>query len=131
MKSIHAVIAIMALLSVTTNAFVVQTSQRRGSHAALKMIPVDMPIVDHQPPAVFAQQASSIPPVIMRSSLDSAVSTWISKSDYIDLGEKKTKIRNKELERKKFNFNVWFWGGGIIAPFIATVFYFGFRFWER
>jgi hypothetical protein len=37
----------------------------------------------------------------------------------------------EEIAAKKFNFNVIFWGGGFIAPLIATVFYFGFRFWEK
>lgn len=37
----------------------------------------------------------------------------------------------EEIAAKKFNFNVIFWGGGFVAPLIATVFYFGFRFWEK
>jgi hypothetical protein len=37
----------------------------------------------------------------------------------------------EEIAAKKFNFNVIFWGGGFIAPFLATIFYFGFRFWEK
>jgi len=32
---------------------------------------------------------------------------------------------------KKRNFNFWLWGGGFVAPFLATFYYFGFRFWER
>jgi len=131
MKSVYAAVALMALLSVSTNAFVVNTSEHRGSRIVLKMIPVDVPIADLQPLLGFSQKVSSNAPVVMRNSLDSAVSTWISKGDYIDLGENKSKIRNKELEKKKFNFNLWFWGGGFIAPFISTVFYFGFRFWEK
>jgi hypothetical protein len=37
----------------------------------------------------------------------------------------------EEVASKKFKFNVLFWGGGIIAPFIATVFYFGPKFWLK
>ena len=37
----------------------------------------------------------------------------------------------EEVAAKKFKFNVLFWGGGIIAPFIATVFYFGPKFWLK
>lgn len=37
----------------------------------------------------------------------------------------------EEVAAKKRNFNVLFWGGGIIAPFIATVFYFGPKFWTK
>ncbi|KAL7539136.1 hypothetical protein ACHAXR_012447 [Thalassiosira sp. AJA248-18] len=37
----------------------------------------------------------------------------------------------EELAAKKANFNLWFWGGGFVAPFLATFYYFGFKFWER
>jgi hypothetical protein len=37
----------------------------------------------------------------------------------------------EEVAAKKFKFNVLFWGGGIVAPFIATVFYFGPKFWLK
>lgn len=37
----------------------------------------------------------------------------------------------EEIAAKKRNFNIIFWGGGIVAPFVATVFYFGFKFWEK
>ncbi|GMI62627.1 hypothetical protein ScalyP_jg4004 [Parmales sp. scaly parma] len=37
----------------------------------------------------------------------------------------------EEIAAKKASFNFWFWGGGIVAPFIATVFYFGPKFWEK
>lgn len=37
----------------------------------------------------------------------------------------------EEIEQKKLTFNLIFWGGGFVAPFAATVFYFGFRFWEK
>jgi len=37
----------------------------------------------------------------------------------------------EELAAKKRNFNFWFWGGGFVAPFLATFYYFGFKFWER
>ncbi len=37
----------------------------------------------------------------------------------------------EEIAAKKLTFNLWFWGGGIVAPFIATIYYFGFKFWER
>jgi hypothetical protein len=37
----------------------------------------------------------------------------------------------EEIAAKKFTFNLWFWGGGIVAPFLATIYYFGFKFWER
>ena len=37
----------------------------------------------------------------------------------------------KEIAAKKRNFNLWLWGGGVVASFIATVYCFGLKFWER
>ena len=37
----------------------------------------------------------------------------------------------EEVATKKRNFNFWFWGGGFVAPFLATFYYFGLKFWER
>mmetsp|Transcript_116756 Transcript_116756/g.326627 ORF Transcript_116756/g.326627 Transcript_116756/m.326627 type:complete len:133 (-) Transcript_116756:101-499(-) len=37
----------------------------------------------------------------------------------------------EELAAKKRNFNLWFWGGGFVAPFVATVYYFGPKFWTK
>ena len=31
----------------------------------------------------------------------------------------------EEIAAKKRNFNLWFWGGGFVAPFLATFYYFG------
>jgi len=37
----------------------------------------------------------------------------------------------EEIAAKKRSFNFWLWGGGFVAPFLATFYYFGFKFWER
>jgi len=37
----------------------------------------------------------------------------------------------EEIAAKKRNFNLWFWGGGFVAPFLATFYYFGLQFWKR
>jgi hypothetical protein len=37
----------------------------------------------------------------------------------------------EEIAAKKANFNILFWGGGFVAPFIATVYYFGPKFWTK
>lgn len=41
------------------------------------------------------------------------------------------KVTAEEIQAKKSTFNLIFWGGGFVAPFVATVFYFGFKFWEK
>ena len=48
----------------------------------------------------------------------------------VSLVERKAPTQ-EEIDKKKLTFNLWFWGGGVIAPFISTVFYFGFKFWEK
>jgi hypothetical protein len=53
-----------------------------------------------------------------------------SSTNLVSLQEIK-KVSKEELEQKKMTFNLIFWGGGFVAPFIATVFYFGFKFWEK
>ena len=51
-------------------------------------------------------------------------------SQVLSLQERRPPTK-EEIEEKKRNFNFWFWGGGIVAPFLATFYYFGFKFWER
>ena len=57
-------------------------------------------------------------------STSSSSSTMISVQEY-------KKPTPEEIAAKKRNFNLWFWGGGFVAPFLATFYYFGFKFWER
>ena len=60
----------------------------------------------------------------------SSPSSSTSSSIMMSLQERKIPTK-EEIDQKKLTFNVIFWGGGFVAPFIATVFYFGFRFWEK
>ena len=53
-----------------------------------------------------------------------------SNSLMVSLQERKVPTA-EEIAQKKLNFNLIFWGGGFVAPFLATVFYFGTRFWEK
>ena len=64
------------------------------------------------------------------SPLSSSSASISSSTSLLSLQEIK-KVTKEELEQKKMTFNIIFWGGGVIAPFIATVFYFGFKFWEK
>lgn len=73
---------------------------------------------------------------IVSKNVDASSSASYSRSSstgssvMLSLQERKIPTK-EEIDQKKFNFNVIFWGGGFVAPFIATVFYFGFRFWEK
>ena len=70
-------------------------------------------------PTSFNQYLTKVP-----SSLDSA-------STVVSLKERPPPPTAEEIAAKKANFNFWFWGGGFVAPFLATFYYFGFKFWER
>lgn len=54
-----------------------------------------------------------------------------SSSNVVSLKERPPPPTAEEIAEKKRNFNLWFWGGGFVAPFLATFYYFGFKFWER
>lgn len=72
----------------------------------------------HEVYSQWIQGRDQVNPVVDSSSLTVSIQEY----------KKPTK---EEVAAKKRNFNVLFWGGGFAAPFIATVFYFGFRFWEK
>lgn len=59
------------------------------------------------------------------------VDSMTSNSFLLSLKERPPPPTPEELAAKKRNFNLWFWGGGFVAPFLATFYYFGFKFWEK
>ena len=84
------------------------------------------------PPAVEINVAATQHPAIQQSSqLNAYVSTSLeSSSVQLSLKERPPPPTPEEIARKKRNFNLWFWGGGFVAPFIATIYYFGPKFWK-
>eukprot|EP00525_Craspedostauros_australis_P004401 CAMPEP_0198111604 /NCGR_PEP_ID=MMETSP1442-20131203/3555_1 /TAXON_ID= /ORGANISM="Craspedostauros australis, Strain CCMP3328" /LENGTH=124 /DNA_ID=CAMNT_0043768113 /DNA_START=72 /DNA_END=446 /DNA_ORIENTATION=+ len=76
-----------------------------------------------QQPASIAMQQGIQNYVTMGSVLDSSTLS-------LSLKERPPPPTKEELEAKKRNFNFWFWGGGFVAPFIATIYYFGPKFWK-
>ena len=60
-----------------------------------------------------------------RSSLESSSTMMLS------LKERPPPPTKDEIARKQLNFNLWFWGGGFVAPFLATIYYFGPKFWTK
>lgn len=65
---------------------------------------------------------------IMPSSFNSYLD---SSSTLVSLKDRPPPPTPEEIAAKKANFNLWFWGGGFVAPFLATFYYFGFQFWKR
>ena len=64
------------------------------------------------------------------SVYDSSASAISSSTQTLSLQERVPPTA-EEIAAKKRNFNFWFWGGGFVAPFLATFYYFGLKFWER
>jgi hypothetical protein len=96
------------------------------------MAVVDMPpVVAVNAPATMASSASLAQ---NQQPLQDGVRAFVSSSAkptlLLSLQERKIPTA-EEIARKKLNFNLLFWGGGFVAPFVATVFYFGFKFWEK
>jgi len=58
-------------------------------------------------------------------------STIMSSTNILSLKDRPPPPTAEEIAAKKQAFNLWFWGGGFVAPFLATFYYFGFKFWER
>jgi hypothetical protein len=122
MKSTITFVCLMGWTMITVAAFTVirQTHRTPMTHLALASVDVPpmvifQPTYLHQPPA-----ESPIPQGILNYMTSTTVA----------LQERKIPTA-EEVQQKKNTFNLIFWGGGFVAPFLATIFYFGFRFWEK
>lgn len=87
-------------------------------------------------PISFVQSApstasSSLSDGIGRYTLQEHPSSIMTSTTVLSLKERPPPPTAEEIAAKKATFNLWFWGGGFVAPFLATFYYFGFKFWER
>jgi len=90
------------------------------------MAPVELP------PAILTPVSSSTTLHTDASLLQQGVQSYVSSSSTMTVALKERKIPTKEeVAAKKRNFNLIFWGGGFVAPFLATIFYFGPKFWLK
>jgi hypothetical protein len=78
----------------------------------------------------FTTSASPLPQNVQNYYSSSSASPLSSTQLLLSLKERHIPTP-EEIAAKKANFNLFFWGGGFVAPFLATIFYFGFRFWEK
>ena len=110
----------LALIVCSASAFVVPN----GPVAALQ-------------PAVVVTQDAIQQQVQQTSLLQDGVRNYLaspfeeSTSMTLSLKDRPPPPTAEEIAAKKASFNFWFWGGGFVAPFLATFYYFGFKFWER
>jgi hypothetical protein len=94
--------------------------------AAFSIVPLPPPLpvpMTERVSTTIAISQSSIP-----SPLQHGIDNFISQSPSVLVAAKPTA---EEIAAKRLNFNIVFWGGGFVAPLVATVFYFGWRFWEK
>jgi hypothetical protein len=125
MKSWILSLYLVLAMSASSMAFAPRASSST-SKSALKMALVT------PPPAVTLQQVSQMPASTQSiSSLSQGIHDYVgSSSQLVSLVERKPPTK-EEIQKKKDDFNFWFWGGGFVAPFLATFYYFGFQFWKR
>mmetsp|Transcript_828 Transcript_828/g.1290 ORF Transcript_828/g.1290 Transcript_828/m.1290 type:complete len:130 (+) Transcript_828:97-486(+) len=121
---------IIALLSITSALAFVQPSNTFTTSSRTFMTVNDVPPA--QPTAAVIINYKAIPsPVNSQSSLSQGTSKFLDSSSNVVSVQEYRKPTAEEIAAKKRNFNLWFWGGGIVAPFLATFYYFGLKFWEK
>lgn len=104
-------------------------NRRQQSVSSLSMALVSPP----PPPVVQNVAMDTTVTTTTTSPLTSGIDSFLAESpssNLVALKERKVPTA-EELAAKKRNFNLWFWGGGFVAPFLATFYYFGFKFWEK
>ena len=122
--SLFLVLAVMARFS---SGFVpvVQTNHR-SMHVQTSAFLVPPPVQHlYQIPSTTTISQHSSPLTMGIAEFNAGSSTQV-----LSLQERRVPTA-EEVAEKKRNFNFWFWGGGFVAPFLATFYYFGFKFWER
>mmetsp|Transcript_3563 Transcript_3563/g.4710 ORF Transcript_3563/g.4710 Transcript_3563/m.4710 type:complete len:137 (-) Transcript_3563:332-742(-) len=133
--------ALVFLLSLlTASAFVIQPAVQKYGSSMSMIMPDAAPAAMHVPssngPSVIVisqspnnyleqQKASSFNQFLTPSS------SVESSTNLVSLKERPPPPTAEEIAQKKKNFNLWFWGGGFVAPFLATFYYFGLKFWEK
>ena len=130
----HAVLIISVVMAFLSSCLAFTPLCTRRSNSRLSMIAIDMapppPQTTMVTPSSYTHivaSADALQQNIKQWSLSSPTessTTLLSVQEYY-------KPTPEELAAKKRNFNLWFWGGGFVAPFLATFYYFGLKFWER
>ena len=123
---------VVLLLSTTVDAFTVTPTTTYIADAPLQTLATTnaaaTPLVQYHQPLHDGITSYIDESNLLSTRIDSSSSS--STSMMLSLQERKIPTQ-EEIDQKKLTFNVIFWGGGFVAPFIATVFYFGFKFWEK
>lgn len=79
--------------------------------------------------------SSSSSNVMLANADDDAIAKIAAQSEKANaearLKEAKRAKSSEQVANEKKGFAYWLWGGGFVAPFLATFYYFGFKFWEK
>ena len=151
MRNITDITVVVVLLVATASAFTAP-AQRMKRPSSLSM-GVDVPpivtatsgpvttslsqLVGGTPAqaGINAWSASSSSVVLSDESSEDIVAKIAAKSaaanEAARVKAEKSKKSAEQLADEKKTFAWYFWGGGFVAPFLATFYYFGFKFWEK
>jgi len=122
MSGMKVFLTVLLALICSTSAFV---SKSAGQKSGLKLALVPGP----EAPVVL-QEISQSPLITTQNvAMNEHIAKWNDNSVTVSLQERKPPTK-EEIEAKKRNFNLWFWGGGFVAPMLATFYYFGLQFWK-
>mmetsp|Transcript_23647 Transcript_23647/g.29796 ORF Transcript_23647/g.29796 Transcript_23647/m.29796 type:complete len:130 (+) Transcript_23647:74-463(+) len=126
--------AFLLLLSlVAASAFVVKPAVNKHGITAMSMIMPDAPAPTTMEQAPMIQGTN-----YLEQQKVSSINQFMPTSQILDSSSNMLSLKDRpppptaeEIAAKKRNFNFWFWGGGFVAPFLATFYYFGLKFWEK
>ena len=132
------ILSVLVLAAVHVSGFVSPTSRR--STTSLSLAVMDAPQQQAATTIISLDQQQS--PITSSSYLNNGIGKFISQGDestssimtstnVLSLKDRPPPPTAEEIAAKKKTFNLWFWGGGFVAPFLATFYYFGLKFWER
>jgi hypothetical protein len=130
------IISIALIISLFASAFafapnnkpIIHTARKTTALSAFVLPPVEVTVASIPHPALVNSQGASA----LQDGLSNYLSSPAIESSTLSLSlkDRPPPPTAEELAEKKANFNFWFWGGGFVAPFIATVYYFGPQFWK-
>eukprot|EP00977_Amphora_coffeiformis_P011443 scaffold2767_cov177-Amphora_coffeaeformis.AAC.17 len=107
----------LCVAALSAQAFMPSGSLRPATRSHLNMIP-------QAPPPALETLATlkSTSREIPASPVYQGIGSYLSRSSSMELSLQERKVPTKEeIAEKKRNFNLIFWGGGFVAPFLATV----------
>ena len=109
----------------TALAFAPPSRRRAGSALVMEIASVPPPI-EHftQASPRIESEVTFVSPLMRKTN-----NFDVSSPQLLSLEERRPPTK-EEIEAKKRNFNFWFWGGGFVAPFLATFYYFGYAFYR-